>query len=327
LASPTEDSAEGSGAPALPPAPGGALKRRLKPALLVVVLVFVGYSLRDIVQRWDGSRLQLSTAWLLAAFAPLALGCVLQAWGWIGLIERMSGRRVPARAAMVVYMESQLARYSPGMVGLPIVRMAGADRLGVAAATIGSSIALEMLQWTALGGAIGFSSLLWLPQKEGLLALLGQWALPIVALFMVGVLVMLFVDRRLLPGFVVRVLRLSGAGPLVPLRLTFANLLYWVTWLLHGTLLGLALGVAPLTALPSSGAYVLGCVGGFLALAAPAGAGVREGVITLTLSPLIGASSALAAAVVSRALSLAADVVVWLVYKAWLQRGAGTLGA
>jgi hypothetical protein len=287
------------------------LKRKLRPLLLIVVLVFVGYAMRDVARRWDGSHVKFLTLPLALAFLPLCAGCLVQAWGWIGLIERMAGKPVPGLRALALYMDSQLARYSPGMVGLPIVRMAGADRVDVPPATVGTSIGLEMLSWTAVGGMIGFASLFWLPQKQGLVALLGRFAMPIVATFSLGALLLLAVDRRWFPSLVVRSLRLQGVGPLIPLRLTLSHVFYWATWMLHGGLLSLALGGSVSTALACSGAFVLAGVGGFVALAAPAGAGVREGIVTLTLSPVLGAPAAVAAAVASRALSLAADLTVW----------------
>jgi hypothetical protein len=45
----------------------------------------------------------------------------------------------------------------------------------------------------------------------------------------------------------------------------------------------------------------------------PAGVGVRESFTSLGLAPLVGANNALAAALLSRAASLATDLVLWAV--------------
>jgi hypothetical protein len=248
---------------------------------------------------------------------PLVLGCLIQGRGWIALIERMTARRVPRGPALSLYMDSQLARYTPGMVGLPVVRMAGADRLSVPAVAIGSSVGLEMLSWTAVGGAIGFASLLMLPAKDELTALLGAWAVPIVLGFAAIVAVLTFVDRTRLPAKLVRLLKVEGAGPLLPSALPLAHVLYWATWAVHGILLTHAFGASFAISASTCGLYALATVGGFVALAAPAGVGIREAILSVSLAPAVGSAPALAIAIASRAASLVADVLTWAVLKRW----------
>jgi len=303
--------------PAVPKAEKAGLKRRLAPLFMIIALGFVLYSAWDLAHRWHKARVSFDWPWALASIVPLALGCLIQGRGWIALIERMTARSVPRGPAVSLYMDSQLARYTPGMVGLPFVRIAGAARLGVPAAAVGSSVGLEMLSWTATGGAFGFASLFALPARSGLTALLGAWAVPIVLGFAGSVLVLSFVDRTHFPAFVVRTLKVSGVGPLLPLSLPFAHLLYWAAWAGHGFLLSRAFGAAPSLALSTSGLYALATVGGFVALAAPAGVGVREAILSVSLAPALGSAPALGIAVASRAASLSADILVWSVLKRW----------
>jgi hypothetical protein len=294
-----------------------SLKRRLGPLFMVVAFLFVAYSAWDLAHQWQRAKVSLDLPWALVSVLPLLLGCLIQGRGWIALIERMTAVRVPRGPALSLYMDSQLARYTPGMVGLPFVRMAGAARLGVPAVAVGSSVGLEMLSWTAVGGGVGFASLFFLPARSGLTALLGAWAVPIVLGFTAIVIALTCVDRGRLPAFVVRVLKVPGSGPLVPFALLFAHALYWSSWAVHGFLLTRAFGGAPGIALESSGLFALATVGGFVALAAPAGVGVREAILSVSLAPAVGAAPALAIAVASRAASLTADVVAWLVLKRW----------
>jgi hypothetical protein len=317
-------SVEGAGTPpGDSPAPGDpepqkrGIKQRLGPLFMAIALAFVAYSAWDLAHRWQKSKVTLDLPWALASILPLGLGCLIQGRGWIALIERMTARRVPRGPALSLYMDSQLARYTPGMVGLPFVRMAGAARLGVSAVAVGSSVGLEMLSWTALGGAVGFASLFALPARSGLTALLGAWAIPIVLGFASIVVLLSCVNRSHLPAFVVRLLKVDGTGPLVPFSLLLAHLLYWATWALHGCLLTHAFGAAPGIALSTSGLYALATVGGFVALAAPAGVGIREAILSVSLAPALGSAPALAIAVASRAASLVADVIAWAVLKRW----------
>lgn len=305
----------GDGEPTPEQKPG--LKKRLGPLFMGIALVFVAYSAWDLAHRWQNTRVSLDWAWALASIVPLGFGCLIQGRGWIALIERMTSRAVPRGPALSLYMDSQLARYTPGMVGLPFVRMAGAARLGVSAVSVGSSVGLEMLSWTAVGGGVGFASLFWLPARSGLTALLGAWAIPIVLGFASIVVILSCVDRTRLPGFVVRVLKVDGSGPLVPFSLPLSHVLYWGTWAVHGFLLTHAFGAAADVALSTSGLYALATVGGFVALAAPAGVGIREAILSISLAPAVGSAPALAIAVASRAASLCADVIAWAALKRW----------
>jgi hypothetical protein len=313
-----------SGEPKSEPALVGAekpqksgLKRRLGPLFMTIALLFVAYSAWDLAHRWQSTKISLDLPWALASVLPLALGCLIQGRGWIALIERMTARSVPRGPALSLYMDSQLARYTPGMVGLPFVRMAGAARLGVSAVSVGSSVGLEMLSWTAVGGGVGFASLFFLPTRSGLAALLGAWAIPIVLGFAAIVILLTCLDRSRFPAFVVRTLKLSGSGPLVPFSLLIAHVLYWGTWAVHGYALTRGFGAASSIALSTSGLYALATVGGFVALAAPAGVGVREAILSVSLAPALGSAAALGIAVASRAASLCADVIVWFVLKRW----------
>ncbi len=277
---------------------------------MLIALGFVVFAAWRLGARWQSTRVALEVPLALASIVPLALGCVLQGRAWIALIERMAGRRVPRTAALALYMDSQLARYTPGMVGLPLVRMAGAQTLGVPALVVGSSVGLEMLSWTALGGLSGFGALLAAGgAPEGVLSTL---ALALVTGFALIALVLSAVDRARLPAFVVRLLVAEGSGPLIPYQLPLLHAVYWASWLAHGVLLSQAFGASSAGALSSSGVYALATVGGFVALAAPAGVGVRESILSLGLAPVLGAAPAVALAVASRAASLIADVAVWL---------------
>ena len=72
----------------------------------------------------------------------------------------------------------------------------------------------------------------------------------------------------------------------------------------------------------ATGLCILGPVLGFVALAAPAGVGVREAVVAAGLAPIVGSAPALTLAVVSRVASLLADVGAWLVLRPWRNVGA-----
>lgn len=296
------------------PARGTArLRRMAKPVMMIIGIGFVAYAAWDIVQRWESGTVHVVWLPALLSIIPLFVGSFIQGFGWIALVDRMSGRRVPAGPSLSLYLDSQLARYTPGKVGLPLVRMAGADRIDVPAARIGSSIGVEMLSWLSVGSLVGFGLLFSTGHlAPGVAKVLGRWSPPLIAASLAGVLVLLLVDQRRYPRFVRRIVGAKGTGALVPVRLPLVHVLYWSTWAVHGYLASRAIGADPQAALASMGLYVLAPMGGFIALAAPAGVGVREAILSVGLAPSSGSAAALSAAAISRAASLIGDIGAWL---------------
>jgi hypothetical protein len=288
-------------------------KKLARPLFLVVALVFIAYAARDLVQRWESGRVAVKLPLALLAAVPLWLAALLQACGWMALIQRMSGRKIPAGASLGLYFDSQLARYVPGMVSLPLVRMHGATRLGISPVTVGTSVLLEMASWTGVGGGLGFLMIAIITaQLSHVSTAWSRGSTALVVAFAGSVIVLLAVDRRRLPSSSLRALRLDGSGPLIPAKLPTIHLAYWAAWAAHGWLVGLALGAPLKAALSGSAWFVLAPVAGFVALAAPAGLGVREGVLYLGLSSVLGPVPAATAALLSRTASLSADLGIWL---------------
>jgi hypothetical protein len=301
-------------------AQAGGLKRWLKPGMNLVAIAFVLVAARGIAKDWQSKSVHLTWGLTLAALVPLLFSCLAQGFAWIALIERMAHRKVPRGPAMSIYLASQLARYTPGKVGLPIVRMQGAERIGVPRSIVGVSVLIEMLSWTATGAVSGFALLAVAAPGAGLDWIL-RFAVPALVASALGLLVLLAVDRQRYPAKVRFLLGAEGAGPVIPLALPLIQFGYWLLVAAHGYLMSLALGAPVNAAVTAMGLYVISSVAGFVVLAAPAGVGVREGVVATGLKPLVGAAPAAAAAIISRGASLVAEVLIWAVVRV-LVRGA-----
>ena len=293
----------------------GRIKRVIRPVMNLVAVVFVVLAAYDMIRRWDETKVEVKVGETLVACLPLLLSCVVQGVAWILLVERMGGRSVPKLPALSVYLASQLARYTPGKVGLPIVRMDGAPRLGLGRGLVGASVFIEALSWIATGGILGFTLLTLGRPKEGLGGVVGQFSTPFLVASLLGGAVLLGVDRTRYPAFLRKLLAPDGRGPLVPFRLPLVQFVYWGLTALHGYLLTLALGADPQAALPVMGFYVIAPVAGFVVLAAPAGLGVREAMLLAGLGPMLGSAAALGAAAISRAVSLVAEISMWLLFR------------
>jgi hypothetical protein len=88
---------------------------------------------------------------------------------------------------------------------------------------------------------------------------------------------------------------------------------YWGTWLAHGYLIARGVGASHDAALAAAGYFPVAIIAGFLALVAPAGAGVREAILSVGMAPVVGATGALSSAVASRIATLVVEVSVFLI--------------
>ena len=95
------------------------------------------------------------------------------------------------------------------------------------------------------------------------------------------------------------------------------QLLAWSGWWVLGILIPLAVGSTLEVAAGQAVIFLVAPIIGFLALVAPGGLGVRETIISYALAPQIGASAALAAAVLARAAALASELAGWLIAVIW----------
>jgi hypothetical protein len=289
-----------------------------------VVAVSVVAVALDLLRRFDAAEISLHPGWLLGALLPTSVAVLVQVMAWRTLIAQLSGRPVELRDAAVVYLDSQLARYVPGKVGLLAARVAGAAGLGVQPRLMVSSLFIELLSWGGVGVLAGFSSVAatsltlpaggeaWSPVVLEARAV----ALPLAALALVGLLGLCLVPRSRFPRWLRNLLTVPDgdvalAAPLVPAVLPFWHLLHWFSWGVAGWVLCLGLGAAPSAAAFSGGVLCLAVVLGALAVVAPAGAGVREVVISVGTAPVLGPSAALVLGLAARAISLLADFVCW----------------
>jgi hypothetical protein len=295
-------------------APAGASRLKLIARLVLggASAIFVVVACVRLAGQWQSGKAALDWSWVAAAALPLLLGSFVVAFGWKLVLERMVGHRVPLGPSLVLHFESQLARYTPGKVGMPLVRMAGAARLGVPASTAGYSVLIESISMIAAGGMVGFALLVGTLGASGnALSAFGTLGVVALAGFTFAGIVLTLVDRRYLTGAVLRLMKAEGSGPLVPWRGALAHAVYWLTWAVHGYLAARAVGIGSTPALHGSGFYIVAPIAGILALATPSGIGVREAVLSMGLAPLVGPAPAVATAIVSRAISIVVDLFVW----------------
>lgn len=259
------------------------------------ILRAVGFHL-DQLREFDLTTLEIR--WSLVALSSLVLlGAYLFSAGLWGLMVTELGKcEVPVRGALRVFFTANLGRYLPGKLW----QIAGLAYLargeGVPAATATGAAVLG--QAFSLAGAtlVGAGVLLGI----GGAALPGQnWtALVVLALLVAatspGIL------KAVLP-FWFRLARQETPGGLAP-GATFGIRwmgLYALGWMGQGLafwILAQGLGFQ-ITILQGIPAYAAAYVGGYIVLVAPAGVGIREGLLVAFLAPILGPGAGVLAVV------------------------------
>jgi uncharacterized membrane protein YbhN (UPF0104 family) len=292
-------------------------------AQALVGLSIVVFAIRALVRNWDQLRSQplewqLRPGWLVLSLVLIWLMYALLILGWRSLLSGW-GQRLDGWSAARIWILSSLGKYIPGKVWAVAGMALLSQRAGVAAwAATGSAVVMQVL---AIGTGAAVAGL----AGAHILEAAQPGARAILVLLIAGAL--LSVGLLLWPPFLRRLLRLaapqavgerqpSGRGIVVGIA---TNIVAWLgyglaLWLLGRGLLpmsglGLRLAIAVFTA-----SYLAG----FLALFAPGGIGVREGLFILMLQGPLGVGAATSLALASRLLLTVAELgaaVPFLVFR------------
>ncbi len=298
--------------PAEPAEPTGKRSRGRAVGLTSVVGLLLGgaamfYVVRRLNQDWPDASDALAEAelaWVGVAVVGAVLAMTSIGWGWRAVL-RLVGVRVPVGRVVAWYYVGEMGKYLPGGVWPVLGRGELARRGGVPRTRAYASVAMSLglLYLAALFVAAGF-----LP-----FALSGGgfngWMLFLLAL-PVGLVMLHHTVLAWLVALMERVTRRSIAFEIPQWRDSLLLVARYVpTWFFVGTATwAIARSLTPDASYPKvMFATVLSWTAGFLAVPVPAGAGIREAVLTAS-SGLDGGVAA-ATAIVARILFVLVDVV------------------
>jgi glycosyltransferase 2 family protein len=319
------------------------LRTLLKWTLFAVVLAYVG---RHGYRLWQQSDVRTpltatSALWLFLSAVLYAASWLPSVWFWRELMRALGGRPAFFDAARAYYCGS-LGKYVPGKAMVLVLRGSLMNGRGCPGRTAAITAAYETLTMMGTGLLVG---LLLAPLPDWVPARDQPLLVPLVAL---AVLVALPVIARLLGWAVIKMSppdlvalndRIAeGENPSAPGQSAASRLAipawlvgagcaaFLVSWAIQGLSLGLTLCAVdeplrwhdwPLW----SGAMALSTSLGFAVLFAPAGLGVREGILLGILTQAgINAHAAVAATVLSRFASFFSDVLVASAFYPTLRR-------
>ncbi len=270
-------------------------------------LLVVGFALRTLVRNWDELRSQS----LALAPKPLyLLGSALVVWAMYALLIwawRMMlaswGQELDGVTAARIWTVSSLGKYLPGKVWAIAGMALMAQQAGVAAwAATGSAVVLQALGVGTGAAIVGLTGAVALETAHpGARLALG--ALVVASTIGIGLILWPPAVRRLL-----RLGRVPAEAAMAPraegvLAGIAANAIAWLgygaaLWLLtRGLLPGVRLDFGRAVAV-----FTASYLAGFLALLAPGGLGVREGLFILMLQQPLGIAAATTLAIASRLL-------------------------
>lgn len=246
----------------------------------------------------------LDAAALVGAFVALLAALWFSMLGWRAVLAEL-GAPLSVLVVSRIFYVGQLGKYLPGSVWPLLTQMQLGKRAGVPRNRMGLA-GLVALGISVLTGAL--AGALCLPALGG-----GVYLVATVGILLAGLVT---VHPRVLNPLLATALRLARRTPLErPLsgagiaRAVGWQVLAWVSFGLQAWLLVRAVDPSDeLVALPLAvGAFALATTLGVLFVLAPAGAGVREGILVLGLAPVLTAGQATSVALVSRLLAVLSD--------------------
>jgi len=275
----------------------------IKWAVVLAIFVFLG---KMVWENWT----QLKAASFTFRFFPFllstflfALSYFIQVWAWY-LITLGLGIALPLRETVGTWFYSQLGKYVPGKIWLFLSRLYFYGSKGKSKGTVTVAVYLETATFVMAAGLIFLVSLFDLRRE---IPSLHPWiSLPGVLCLLI--LAFLFIHPRVLQATLNRCLAFLKREPI------FISISYGETlWILGISVLSWVVGgigfylfvdsvfaVQPDYVLIVTGALAISSTLGLVALFAPSGLGIREGVLVYLLSAIMPSAVAVVVSVLTR---------------------------
>jgi uncharacterized membrane protein YbhN (UPF0104 family) len=273
----------------------------------------------DVARLRELATLPVAAVTLVAA---LLYACIIPvtAWAWKGLLAQQ-GEAWKVRPLAVLLGRPQLAKYIPGNVAQHVGRAFLSLRAGMGMRAFAVTVVQENVLAVAASVLVGLIALALSP--GGLAQLPPEsrswlWGLGLGLAAAVVILASFNLPPHRLAGSPSRLARaLARVGGLPGPKAVFsAFAAYSLNYVLIGLglwLLARAAGMPPALDLAvATAVFALSWLLGFLAPGAPAGLGVREGIMVLILAETVPDPDALAFVLLARVVTLAGDAIIFV---------------
>jgi len=291
----------------------------LKWLVFFVLILAVGFYIHYVVQNFEAiPSLHWGLATILTGifsilFVILGIGIAGQIWHTLlsDLGFSPSWKQVQA-----IFAITQFGKYLPGNVGQYLGRVFMAREIGIPASVTANTMLIEILWGTGIGAGLTLLSLIFFVDGQALGFQFGpvQLVLIIVLLMFLPWLGISFVNR-FTPELAKR---LSGGSAIAAPRFITAlvvALLFLVNFWMMGVILKLQavwfFDVAEGSIFQLTCLFTIAWLAGYLVPGAPGGLGVREAIMVMVLSPLLGAGAAVGLSLTLRLTTTLGDAVAF----------------
>jgi hypothetical protein len=250
---------------------------------------------------------RLNVGWLAVAAVGFAALHLSHASLWYALLRSLN-QHIDRRRARAIWCTSGLARYTPGSVLLPMVRVAMSEPEGVPKRICLASVIYEIALLATGAVVVGAYAAVRAPELDGEPLRYAVLVLPVIAIAALHPKVF----HRLADAALTRLGRERLPVSLPMGRVLGFVVLYSVTWALAGfALYALIHGVHPVEPddlLIVIGAPSVGYIAAMLAFVLPGGIGARETGVAVVLSATLPVGVAVAVAVALRLLQMLVEL-------------------
>ncbi len=294
---------------------GTLLRTSIGLGLIVVTVSFLGWSLASNWSDLTAEDVDFQPMLLVASALPTAAAILLLAFIWKRIVVYLAGS-VEANPDELpkIFLYSWVGRYVPGKVAYLAGRFFLGRSVGFSAPVLVGSMVYENVLLVTTGAAFAMMTLL------PVLAIESESILPYLALPLVVVGGAVFLHPRVLGKVVQLGARLLGrevpddGWQISPGQLARLTAAFMVTHVVNGMAFYLLIisvtSYSPRYLPLAAGAFVLAGIAGMISVFAPAGIGVREGVIVAVLQTTMPVELAVFISVAARVWATIIDVVL-----------------
>jgi len=281
---------------------------------VVIVLIILYFLIAHLIKNWQNipfGFLQFNIINLIISFVFLLITFLIFVEGWRGIIRKL-GNTISFKNAFWIMSSSQIAKYVPGGIWFALGRV----YLGKTERLKGEIIVLSVIIETGLTFLVGILLLLFsisfLEQKIFANFL---FTIPIFFLFLIALYPPIL--NRLM-NFALSILK----KPTVKLHISYVQLLQlsiyflglWIAQIIGFYFLINAIYPIALSKIFNlAAAYTLSWMTGFVVIFAPGGLGVREGMMSLLLSPIFHTPLAIAISFIARVWITVFEIIIFFV--------------
>ena len=271
-------------------------------AMVIAIFVFLGKMVWENWAQVKEASLPLKVFPLILSTLIFGFSYFIQIWAW-DLITHKLGIAISFRETLESWFYSQLGKYLPGKVWFLISRFYFYEKKGKAKKTISVGLYIETVISILAAGLISFMAFLSFPEARSIYSIT-QWGWFLVLV----VLAFIFLHPKILKKMINWALAQLRREP-IDLTISYSDILQillvcLLSWGVGG--LGFYFFVSSLWDISSTALFFLtGTLAisntlGLMALFAPSGLGVREGVLVYFFSTLMPSSMAVILSVLTR---------------------------